>query len=270
MSAKKPRGPVNTLKGSQNTKKAVKKENLDPFQRELSEAVTTQTTVHEGLLNYIFSSSTFAKPLYKSKPGKIHNPQSNAYIQALNEAGVNNITVSNLFGINRGQMQRFYINPAMYMTIHNMLIVYALTGMSLDRQAQLLFFGLTRAEHKPHNRGPMKTFTHVHEENIIFNSGLPRPRASRPSCSKVDSSTGSKVDTSPGMVDTLQEDQHNEVMNSTGPISPGAKSGPAKVRKKRTTKKKVGRPKGAKNKPKPVTNSGAVITPDISSGLLDY
>ena len=116
--------------------------------RERANEPTFKTEPLEGLLTSILGSTKILDIAYRSERGMIPDNNMHGYVRTLFRAGMSLASLTAIPCVHPRNRKSFMINPIDYMDVTSLLVVWALTGITLDRQLQLLVFGASYTDTK--------------------------------------------------------------------------------------------------------------------------
>jgi len=107
--------------------------------------VTPHAPLYEGCISSMFLSGKPVKRVLRSKPIAT-NKHSPPYLLLLKESGMNRNLVLRFQRVNVRNYSEFRNCPENFVTITDLCLVHSLTGISIDRQIQVLLFGLSEKD----------------------------------------------------------------------------------------------------------------------------
>ena len=110
-----------------------------------STEVTSKAPLFEDSIATLFPISKTVLNKLRSKPiaTNAHTPP---YTVLLKEAGLNRNFVLRFQQVNVRNYREFLREPERFLTLVDMCVIHSATGISIDRQIQVLLYGLTESE----------------------------------------------------------------------------------------------------------------------------
>jgi len=121
--------------------------NSTPIPREENAVETPRNDYHEGRLESLLPRGRKLDLRRANTAGRMPKIDVHPYVRALFHAGFNTTSLMMLSRVEYRSKKDFYQNPHKYIGILDMMFIHSFTGITLDRQIDLLFYGMVPGEY---------------------------------------------------------------------------------------------------------------------------